>query len=60
MVLKLVGLLGSCTLYVSLLVLSSLNGLVHLPLCLVLPSRYISMSELRGRLWIVVMDRLFH
>ena len=49
-VLKLVGLLSSCTLYISLLILSNLNGLVYLPLCPVLPSRHISMSELRGRL----------
>ena len=48
-VLKSVGPLGSCTLHVSPLIPSSLNGPVYLPLCLVLPSRYISMSELRGR-----------
>ena len=49
-VLKLVSPLGSCTLHVSLLILSNLNRLVHLPLCLVLPLHYISISELRGRL----------
>jgi len=58
-VLKLVGLLGSYTLYISLLILSNLNGLVHLPLCLVLPLCYISTSKLRERLWIVVIDRPF-
>ena len=58
-VLKLVGPLGSCTLYVSLLILSNLNGPVYLPLCLVLPLYYISMFKLRGRLWIMVIDRLF-
>ena len=36
-VLKLVGLLGSYTLYISLAILSNLNRLVHLPLYLVLP-----------------------
>ena len=46
-VLKLVGPLGSYTLYISLLILSNLNRLVHLPLYLVLPSCHISMSELR-------------
>jgi len=59
MVLKSVGLLGSCTLYVSLLILSNLNRLVYLPLYLVLPLRYISTSKLRGRLWIVVTDGPF-
>ena len=59
MVLKLVGLLDSYTLYISLLILSNLSRLVHLPLCLVLPSRHISTSKLRGRLWIVVTDRPF-
>jgi len=58
-VLKLVGPLGSYTLYVSPLIPRNLDGLVHLPLCLVLPSRYISTSELRGRLWIVVTDGPF-
>ena len=48
-VLKSVGPLNSCTLYVSLLILSNLNRLVHLLLCLILPSRYISTSKLRGR-----------
>ena len=50
MVLKLVGLLGSYTLYISLLILSNLNRPVYLPLCLVLPLRHISTSKLRGRL----------
>jgi len=50
MVLKLVGPLGSYILYISPLILSSLNGLVYLLLCLVLPSRYMSTSKLRGRL----------
>ena len=59
-VLKLVGLLGSYILYISLLILSSLNRLVYLPLCLVLPLCYISTSKLRGRLWIIVTDRLFY
>ena len=58
-VLKLVGLLGSYTLYISLLILSNLNGLVYLPLCLVLPLRHISMFKLRGRSWIIVTDGLF-
>ena len=49
-VLKLVGPLGSYTLYISLLILSNLNRLVHLPLCLVLPLYYISTSKLRWRL----------
>ena len=49
-VLKLVGPLGSCTLHISPWILSSLNKLVHLPLCPVLPSRHTSTSELRGRL----------
>jgi hypothetical protein len=48
-VLKSVGLLGSYTLYISLTIPSNLNRLVHLPLCLVLPSRYTSISKLRGR-----------
>jgi len=60
MVLKSVGLLGNYTLYISPLVPSSLNGLVYLPLCLVLPSRHISTSKLRGRSWIIVIDRPFH
>ena len=47
------------SLHVSPLILSNLNGLVHLPLCLVLPSRHTSTSELRGRLWIMVTDRPF-
>ena len=58
-VLKLVGLLGSYTLYISLLILSNLNGLVYLPLYLVLPLRHISTSKLRGRLQIIVIDRPF-
>ena len=58
-VLKLVGPLGSYILHVSPLILSNLNRLVHLPLCPVLPLRYISTSELRGRLWIVVIDGPF-
>ena len=58
-VLKSVGLLGSYTLHISLLILSSLNRPVYLPLCLILPSRYISTSKLRGRLQIIVMDGLF-
>ena len=37
-VLKLVGLLGSYTLYISLIILSNLNRLFYLPLYLVLPS----------------------
>ena len=49
-VLKLVGLLGSYTLYISPLILSNLHGLVYLPLCLILPLRHISTSKLRGRL----------
>jgi hypothetical protein len=60
MVLKSVGLLGSYTLYISLLILSNLNRLVYLPLYLVLPSRYIRTSKLRGRLWIVVIDGPFY
>jgi len=59
-VLKLVGLLGSYILYISLSILSSLNGPVYLLLCLVLPSRYISTSKLRGRLWIIVTDGPFY
>ena len=59
-VLKSVGLLGSYTLHISPLILSSLNRLVYLPLCLVLPLRYISISKLRGRLWIVVTDGPFY
>ena len=58
-VLKSVGPLGSYILYISLLILSSLNGPVHLPLCLVLPSRHISTSKLRGRSWIIVTDGPF-
>jgi len=58
-VLKLVGPLGSYTLYISPLILSNLNRLVYLLLCLVLPLRYISTSKLRGRLWIIVTDGLF-
>ena len=41
-VLKLVGLLSNYTLYISLSILSNLNGPVHLPLYLVLPSYYIN------------------
>jgi len=59
-VLKLVGPLGSYTLYISLLILSNLNRLVYLPLCLVLPLRYRSTFELRGRLRIVVTDGPFY
>jgi len=59
MVLKSVGLLGSYILYISLLIPSSLNRLVHLPLCPVLPLRHMSISKLRGRLWIMVIDRPF-
>ena len=59
MVLKLVGLLGSYILYISPLILSNLNRLVYLLLCLVLPLRYISISKLRGRLWIIVTNRPF-
>jgi len=59
-VLKLVGLLGSYTLYISLLILSNLNRLVYLPLYPVLPLHYTSTSELRGRLWIVVTDGPFY
>jgi len=58
-VLKLVGPLGSYTLYISPSILSNLNRPVYLPLYPVLPSRYTSTSKLRGRLWIVVTDRLF-
>jgi len=58
-VLKSVGPLGSYTLHISLSIPSNLNGPVHLPLCPVLPSRHISTSELRGRLWIMVTDRPF-
>jgi len=60
MVLKLVGPLGSYILYISLLILSSLNRLVYLPLYLVLPLRYMSISKLRGRLWIMVTDGPFY
>jgi len=60
MVLKLVGLLGSYILYISLLIPSSLNSLVHLPLYLVLPLRYISISKLRGRSWIIVINGPFY
>ena len=49
-VLKSVTPLGSCTLHVSLSMLTSLNGPVYLPLCPVLPSRPTSTSELSGRL----------
>ena len=58
-VLKSVSLLYSYTLYIFLLILNNLNRLVYLLLCLILPSRHMSMSELRGRLWIVVIDRPF-
>ena len=50
MVLKSVGLLGNYTLYISPLILSNLNRLVHLPLYLVLLFCYISISKLKGRL----------
>ncbi len=59
-VLKLVGPLSNYTLYISLPILSNLNRPVYLPLCLVLPFCYISMSKLRGRSWIVVMDGPFY
>ena len=58
-VLKLVGPLGSYTLYISLIILSNLNRPVYLPLCLVLPSHYISISKLREKSWIVVTDGPF-
>jgi len=58
-VLKSVGLLGSYILYISPSILSSLNRLVYLPLCPVLPLRHTSTSKLRGRLWIVVIDGPF-
>ena len=58
-VLKSVGLLGSYTLYISLLILNNLNRPVYLLLCLVLPLHYISTSKLRGRLQIMVTDGLF-
>ena len=59
-VLKSVGLLGSYTLYISPSILINLNGLVYLPLYLVLPLRHISISELRRRLQIIVTNRLFY
>ena len=59
-VLKSVGPLVSCTLYISPSILSNLYRLVYLPLCLVLPLRHISMSKLRGRSWIMVTDRPFY
>ena len=59
-VLKLVGLLKSYTLYISLSILSNLNGLVYLLLYLILPLRYTSTSKLRGRLWIIVIDKPFY
>ena len=49
-VLKLVGLLGSWTLQVSLSVLSNLNRLVYLPLCLILHLCYTRTSKLIRRL----------
>ena len=49
-VLKLVDLLGSCTLQVSLSIPSNLNRLVYLLLCPVLPLCYIRTSELIKRL----------
>ena len=49
-VLKSVGLLGSCTLYISLTILSNLNGLVYLLLYLGLPFCYTNIFKLRGRL----------
>jgi len=58
-VLKSVGPLGNYTLHVSLSIPSNLNGLVHLPLCPVLSLHHISISKLRGRLWIVVIDGPF-
>ena len=59
-VLKSVGPLGYCTLYISLLILSNLNRPVYLPLCLVLPLCHVNMSKLKGRLWIVVTNRPFY
>ena len=59
-VLKSVGLLNNYILHISLLILSNLNRLIHLPLCLVLPSYYMSMSKLRGRLQIIITDKLFY
>ena len=59
-VLKLVGPLGSYTLYISPLIPSNLNRPVYLLLCPVLPLRHISTSKLRGRLWIMVTDRPFY
>ena len=59
-VLKLVGLLGSCTLHVFPSIPSNLNRPVYLPLYLVLSSHYISISELRGRSWIIVTDGPFY
>jgi len=59
-VLKSVGPLGSYILYISPLIPSNLNRPVHLPLCPVLPLRYISTSKLRGRLWIMVIDGPFY
>ena len=58
-VLKSVGPLGSCTLYVSFLRLINLNGPVYLLLWLVLPSRYIRTCELRDRSWISVVSGPF-
>ena len=58
-VLKSVGPLGYCTLYISPLILSNLNRPVYLSLCPVLPLCYISMFKLRGRLWIIVTDGPF-
>ena len=59
-VLKLVGPLKSYILYISPSILSSLNSPVYLPLCLVLPLRHTSTSKLRGRSWVVVIDRPFY
>ena len=59
-VLKLVGLLGNYTLYISPLILNNLNGLIYLLLCLILPFCHISMSKLRGRLQIIVINRPFY
>jgi hypothetical protein len=58
-VLKSVGLFINCTLHVSLSIPSNLYRPVHLPLCLVLPLCYMSMSKLGGRSWIVVIDGPF-
>ena len=58
-VLKSVGPLGSYILHVSPSISSSLNRPVYLPLCPVLPSRYISTSELTKSPWIALTDGPF-